>query len=488
MLSFVSICPHPPIIIPTIGSPSDLKLVSKTIEGMTNLAKIFAEAKPQTVLVISPHGPVDFNQFSVVNSPVLAGHFYNFGDFQTELIFKNDQKLIGEIEKEAQKESIPLRSIKIKELDHGSLVPLYYLSQGLPNIKVVPLAYSYLDLEAHFKFGKILQKAISGGQSSGNYGIITSGDLSHRLTPDAPAGYSPRGKEFDKLLIDLLEKKGAEEILKIDPSLVEEAGECGYRSIIILLGALDGLNYKSEILSYEGPFGVGYLVANFKIPPKQNPEQKQALYGGRQIRYGARKMNPYVSLAKLAVETYVSEDKIISSSNDLPAAPSGEPRLWREEFLKRKAGTFVTIEKAGSLRGCIGTYLPTKENIAQEIIQNAIAAATEDYRFGSIQKEELPYLSYTVYILSEPELVKDISGLNPKKYGIIVKTAPIISSQKTDVIFNGHFSTKTGLLLPDLEGVDTVEKQISIACQKGGVDPQKERIIIYRFTTEKYDQ
>lgn len=288
MLSFVSICPHPPIIIPTVGSPSDLKLVSKTIEGMINLAEIFAEDRPQTVLVISPHGPVDFNQFSVVNSPVLAGHFYNFGDFQTELIFKNDQKLIGEIEKEAQKESIPLRSIKIKELDHGSLVPLYYLSQGLPNIKVVPLAYSYLDLEAHFKFGKILQKIINQKKDS-RIGIVASGDLSHRLTVDAPAGFTPRGKEFDKLLIDLLEKKDAEEILKINPDLVEEAGECGYRSVIILLGVLDGLDWQPEILSYEGPFGVGYLVANFKIPPKQNPEQKQVLYRANKFATGREK-------------------------------------------------------------------------------------------------------------------------------------------------------------------------------------------------------
>jgi len=238
-------------------------------------------------------------------------------------------------------------------------------------------------------------------------------------------------------------------------------------------------------------------------------------------------MSPYVSLAKLAVETYVAEGKIISSSNDFPAAPSGGPpargevrqrrRLWREEFLKRKAGTFVTIEKAGSLKGCIGTYLPTKENIAQEIIQNAIAAATEDYRFGSIQKEELLYLSYTVYVLGEPELVKDIKpvasfpviarqlskDLNPKEYGIIVKTSPIASPRPirrgsplatpeaadgTDVLFNGHIPYKSGLLLPDLEGIDTIEKQISIVCQKGGIDPQKERIVIYRFTTEKYGQ
>lgn len=186
-------------------------------------------------------------------------------------------------------------------------------------------------------------------------------------------------------------------------------------------------------------------------------------------------MHPLVKLAKKAVETYIKEGKIIKLAKDLP-----------EEFLERKAGTFVTIEKEGELRGCIGTYLPTRPDIAQEIIRNSVAAATEDYRFGPIQKEELPHLSYIVYILGEPKLVRDIKELNPKKYGIIVKTVPISQSDKTDVVFNGHLSLKSGLLLPDLKGIDTPEQQISIACQKGGIDPREEKILIYKFEVEKY--
>ena len=190
-------------------------------------------------------------------------------------------------------------------------------------------------------------------------------------------------------------------------------------------------------------------------------------------------------LAKISVETYVKEKKIIEPPADLP-----------QEFLEKKGGVFVTIEKRLSglprsepkvlLRGCIGTYLPTKINIAEEIIHNAIAAATEDYRFGPIKKEELPNLAYTIYILGEPELIKDIKELDPKKYGIIVKTAPIVSPNSTDVVFDGHSPFKSGLLLPDLEGVDTVEEQISITCQKGGINPEKEKILIYKFTVQKY--
>jgi len=196
-------------------------------------------------------------------------------------------------------------------------------------------------------------------------------------------------------------------------------------------------------------------------------------------------MHHLLILAKQVVENYIKKGEIISPPEYLP-----------KEFLTRRAGVFVTIEKnlrglprsepKVLLRGCIGTYLPTRINIAEEIIHNAIAAATEDYRFGPIQKEELPFLSYTVYILSEPEPVKDLKELDPKKFGIIVKTGPFTYPNQENVTFDGVIPYKTGLLLPDLEGIDTIEKQISIACQKGGIDPTKEKIFIYRFTVEKY--
>ncbi len=179
-------------------------------------------------------------------------------------------------------------------------------------------------------------------------------------------------------------------------------------------------------------------------------------------------MDLYVSLAKSAVENWIEKNIVIFPPANLP-----------REFFERKAGVFVTIEKEGKLRGCIGTYLPTKENIAKEIISNAIAAATEDYRFLPVQREELPYLSYTVSILSRPEQIKNLEELDPKKYGIIVRTFSLEEPHKTQ---------KAGLLLPDLQGVDTIEKQISIACQKGGINPKREKIVIYRFTVEKHQK
>ena len=170
-------------------------------------------------------------------------------------------------------------------------------------------------------------------------------------------------------------------------------------------------------------------------------------------------MNPYVLLAKEAVENYIEEKRVISPTGNLP-----------QEF-ERRAGVFVTIEKDGRLRGCIGTYLPVRDNIAEEIIHNAIAAAVEDDRFGAIKKTELSHLSYIVYLLNKPEKVLDLAELDPKKFGIIVKAG-----------------RRSGLLLPDLEGVNTVAEQIAICCQKGGIMLKQDNVEIYKFTVEKHEE
>lgn len=168
-----------------------------------------------------------------------------------------------------------------------------------------------------------------------------------------------------------------------------------------------------------------------------------------------------ISLAQKAVENYCEKKEKISPPPETP-----------KEFLEKKAGVFVSIKKNGQLRGCVGTYLPVHENIAKETIENAILAGFFDNRFPPISKEEIPSLSFTVYILNEPELIKEVGQLNPKKYGILVKSLS---------------SNKSALLLPDLEGINKPEEQILTACQKGNIDPENEKIIIFRFSAQKYE-
>jgi AmmeMemoRadiSam system protein A len=171
-------------------------------------------------------------------------------------------------------------------------------------------------------------------------------------------------------------------------------------------------------------------------------------------------MNIYCELAKQAVEAYTKKQDILDVPQKLPA-----------EF-KKKAGVFVTIYNGKELRGCIGTYQPTKPNLAKEIIDNAISAATSDWRFSQITKEELLELSYEVSVLEKPEQIEDIKKLDPKKFGIIVQ---------------GINARKSALLLPNLDGLDTIEKQLSACCQKAGINPTQEQIVIFRFQTEKYN-
>ncbi|MDH4231221.1 MAG: AmmeMemoRadiSam system protein A [Nitrospirota bacterium] len=167
-------------------------------------------------------------------------------------------------------------------------------------------------------------------------------------------------------------------------------------------------------------------------------------------------MHKLVELAKKTVEEYVRNRHEISTPGEL--IPE----------MTAKAGVFVSIKKKGNLRGCIGTFMPHTENVAHEIIKNAISAATQDPRFEPVREDELNDLEYSVDVLTPPEKVGDISELDPKKYGVIVT----------------HGSRK-GLLLPDLEGVDSVEEQLRIAKMKAWIGPD-EKVDIFRFTVSRY--
>ncbi len=261
MLVFSAITPHPPMLLPKIGK-DHFDQLKKTTEAIKLLEGELYAARPDVIIIISAHGPVLPDAFTINLSPTYRINFEEFGDFGTKLEFKSSPMLISRI-KEALLNKVPLVLISEEVLDHGASVPLFYLAQHLPNVSLIPAGYSLLDYQAHLDFGNKLKNEIS--KSNKRIAIIASADLSHRLTKEAQAGYSPQGKIFDQKIIELLTKKDLPGILKLDPKLIKEVSECGLRSILILLGIIQDLNYEFEMLSYEGPFGVGYLVGNFKI-------------------------------------------------------------------------------------------------------------------------------------------------------------------------------------------------------------------------------
>ncbi|MDI6778144.1 MAG: class III extradiol dioxygenase subunit B-like domain-containing protein [Patescibacteria group bacterium] len=264
MIRYAAIIPHPPIIIPTIGR-SNLNLCRKTVNAMKAAGEKFRAVKADTIVLVSPHGPVQYDKFVVNYSSTLRGDLSQFGDHR-KFIFENDRELVDEIVKSSRSSHLPVGLARELELDHGALVPLHYLINEKDlsyNPRLVHMSFSMLPLDYHFRFGEVLGKVLQSSPKIISF--IASGDLSHRVTPEAPAGYSSQGRIFDRNLTEFIQRKNVKSILNFDPYLIEEAGECGLRSIIILLGALANLKWEVKSLSYEAPFGVGYMVVNLNI-------------------------------------------------------------------------------------------------------------------------------------------------------------------------------------------------------------------------------
>nr|PZN03867.1 MAG: AMMECR1 domain-containing protein [Bacillota bacterium] len=455
--------PHPPIMVQEVGGDETRK-VRSSVEAAHRAGEEIRQLSPDAVVLISPHGPVFRDAICLYDFP-LRGSFASFGVPGLKLELEADEELREEIIRRAEKIGIPAvksSSIRLyrfgirKELDHGALVPLYFITRHAADFKLVPLAFGMLPYEELYAFGKAIREAAEA--LGKKVAVVASGDLSHRLLPGAPAGYDPMGKVFDEKLVSILERFDLDALYDLEEDLIERAGECGLRSIWIMLGTLDGCDVKPEIFSYEGPFGVGYCVGAFY--PQGEAEswlEKFTKRKAEEVEKMRKSEDPYVKLARESLETYVRTGKVMECPEDLP-----------EEMLKERAGVFVSIKKRGQLRGCIGTYLPTRKNIAEEIIMNAISAGCEDPRFSPVKPQELPELVYSVDVLAPPEKVSSKEELDPKKYGVIVKKGP-----------------RAGLLLPDLEGVDTVEKQLDIALRKAGISPSED-YEIFRFEVQRH--
>lgn len=260
-LVFSAVVPHPPILVPSIGQ-ENLTQIAKTKEALSSLEKDLYAAKPDILIIISPHGHIDHDHFTINLSDNFEINFEAFGDFSTKLKVGGDMALMT-IDRERLADKSPVNIISEINLDHGIGLPFYCLGQNLPNIKIIPIYFSLLDNQAHLEFGKNLKEIILNTDK--RIAIIASGDLSHCLTENAPAKFNPAGKEFDDKLIELLSKSDSQSIVNLDKKLIASAAECGLRSIIILLGVLNNIDYKTKILNYEAPFGVGYLVANLEL-------------------------------------------------------------------------------------------------------------------------------------------------------------------------------------------------------------------------------
>lgn len=449
------IVPHPPLIIPEVGRGEE-KAITSTIDAYHEIGKQIKDLAPDVIIITTPHGPAYSDYIHISSSNCMKGSFKMFGAPEVALEFDTEKKLIDAIVENARNCGIESGGdgARDNELDHGSLIPLYFISKFYSNFTIVRISISGHTLEQLYTFGNCIQKAISDYDK--NVVFIASGDLSHKLKDDGPYGFAPEGPRFDRYITEAIKTSDFKKLLTIDHDLYQKAGECGLRSFVIMAGALNGLAVCSSVMSYEGPFGVGYLTAALSINGYDLSRDLVSFIECKrvsEIEATRKAEDPYVTLARASLEHYVKRGKVLEIPDYLPP-----------EMTTQARGVFVSIKKHGHLRGCIGTISPIKKNIAEEIISNAISAGTRDPRFNPVKEYELRDLVYSVDVLGEPEPVNSIDELDAKRYGVIVTS--------------GY---KRGLLLPDIEGVETPEQQIEIALSKAGIDKGED------YTIERFE-
>ncbi|MBI3951567.1 MAG: hypothetical protein HY314_14040 [Acidobacteria bacterium] len=256
---FTGLSPHPPVIIPDIGGER-LDEVAKTVEGLKQVMQRLVASAPDVVVIISPHAPRDRRSFSAYTGLRLKGDFAAFRAPYIEVDIPNHVVLLSRIAALCHDAGISVWMIPAgRRLDHGALVPLYYLLEAGWRSPMVVMGLPF-DLSVdHLRFGECIAEAAR--QLDRRIALIASGDMSHRLTPDAPNEYHPRAHVYDEQVVAAVARGAADEILNIDPILRDLAGEDTYQSLLVALGATGRQFHKPKVYSYEGPFGVGYLTA-----------------------------------------------------------------------------------------------------------------------------------------------------------------------------------------------------------------------------------
>jgi aromatic ring-opening dioxygenase LigB subunit len=268
MIVFSGMVPHPPVMVPGINKKEEVK-TNKTKEALLRLGENLAQSEPDTVIFISPHMAHYPHFFNVCGMADLYGSFSAYKKMNFEWHGHNDTELAAEIVDKSEDEG--LTTILYNngegeyEVDHGIMVPYFFLSKKIEyKPRILPIGYSTASRSEHFAFGQVIAD-ICQKKTLDRIAIIASGDLSHRIGQKSQSEEDYRGEEFDKEFVSLIKKGDEYSVVNMDEDLVEKAGECGYRSALILLGAISGRNYSPEVYSYESPFGVGYMVANMNI-------------------------------------------------------------------------------------------------------------------------------------------------------------------------------------------------------------------------------
>ena len=447
--------PHPPIILPEVGRGEEKK-ISATDEAYRKAAAFVGNLAPETIVLISPHSVMYADYFHISPGERAKGDMGQFRAPQVKIRADYDSAFVSALSESAARAGFPAGTLgeRTPELDHGTMIPLYYVNKYCADFRLVRIGLSGLPLTDHYRLGQMIRQTADA--LNRRVAVIGSGDLSHKLREDGPYGLAKEGLQYEERIMDVMGRAAFDELFDFDEVFCEKAAECGHRSFCVMAGALDGMEVEAERLSHEGTFGVGYGICTYRV--KGSSESRHLLDIWRERQKGIleekrRGEDEYVRLARTTVSTWVREGKRPELPEDLP-----------EEMLHRRAGVFVSLHKDGRLRGCIGTIRAAKENIAEEIVENGISAAVKDPRFSPVRPEELEALEISVDVLGETEKIRSKDELDVKRYGVIVSKG-----------------FRRGLLLPNLDGVDTVEEQVAIALRKAGLSEREKHFEMERF-------
>lgn len=447
--------PHPPIILPVVGKGEEKKIEDIT-KAYEKAAGELMDSNPDTIVIISPHAPSYYDYMQISSGSSAQGDMGAFRDFEDSFDIEYDSQLVDEICQLAYEEGLPAGTLGQQngELDHGTMVPLYFLQKAIPNKKFVRIGIGGPSALYHYKLGTLIQKAAE--KLGRKIAVVGSGDLSHCQKEGTHYGFKECGPKYDEKIMDIMSKADFLDLIEIPEQESEEAMGCGQKSFAVMAGAMDGYLPKAENLGHSAEFGVGYGVVSYTDLKKDNERkllQKALEKEEEKYKKKTAQEDDYVKLARNTINEYILQGDILQSLKEYPA-----------ELFTTQAGCFVSLHKDGQLRGCIGTTAPTKPTLAEEIMANAIKAATQDPRFPQVQPWEVKDLDINVDVLKKPEPIECMDELDVKKYGVIATKG-----------------SRRGLLLPDLEGVNTTAQQVSIAKQKAGLDPDEADCTLERF-------
>lgn len=455
------IVPHPPLILPNVGKGSE-KCIEDIAKDYQKAADEIIEANPETVVIITPHAPSYYDYIQISDGKSAHGNMGQFNDYEDSFNIQYDTDFVKELSRLAEEEGIPAGTLGRQDgtLDHATMVPLYFLKGLKPETKFVRVSIGGPDNLMHYKLGRQIAKAANN--LGKKISIVASADLSHCQKPGPGYGYKPCGPAYDAKIQKLVADKDIMGMLNTSEKELDDAMVCGHKPIVMMSGAFDGEDYDVDVLGHSAVTGVGYMVATYN-DSKEDESRKfyEKALKEKEEKEKDRYANSdaYVLLAKDTIDQFVRKGHV-----DAQHLAKEFPQL-----LKEKAGVFVSIHENGQLRGCIGTTAPVYSSVFEEIIQNGMAASSRDPRFPRIQPWELEDLDINVDVLGASEPVHSLDELDVKKYGVIITKG-----------------NKRGLLLPDLEGVDTVEQQLSIAKQKAGIDPGDNDVELERFEVVRH--